>query len=104
MLNVSEQALREGAERACDLFRLGRLSSHDDAEAVVQRLWRAFGIGREQLQELDAYLSDIVPVAGVPEIEMPMAWGLAAGVLVGLLIADSATPLDAFGDLPIVAP
>jgi hypothetical protein len=104
MLNISEQALREGAERARDLFRLGRLSSHEDAEAVAQGLWSAFGIGPERLRELVGYLDDLMPISGLPEIEAPMSWGLAAGVLVGLLIADSAAPLDAFGDLPVVAP
>lgn len=104
MLNIPEQALRDGSERACDLFRLGRLSSPQDAEAALAALWRAFGIGPGQLQQLSDYLSDIVPISGVPEIEAPMSWGLAAGVLVGLLIADSAMPLDALGDLPILAP
>jgi hypothetical protein len=103
MLTISEQALREGAERASDLFRLGRLSSQEDAAAVLQGLWNAFGIGPEQRQELVAHIDRLLPVSGVPEIEAPMAWGMVAGVLVGLLIADSATPLDELGDLPLTA-
>jgi len=103
MLTISDQALREGAERACDLFRLGRLSAPEDAATRAEGLWKAFGIGPDQLQELIRHLEDIVPISGVPEIEAPIAWGLAAGVLVGLHIADSATPLDAFGDLPLTA-
>jgi hypothetical protein len=102
MLKISEQALREGAERACDLFRLGRLRAPDGAEDAYQALWRAFGISAEQQQELAAYLADIVPVRGMPDIEVPMTWGLAAGVLVGLLMADSASPLDPLGDVPVL--
>jgi hypothetical protein len=101
VLSISEQAMRDGAERACDLFRLGRLSSPADAEAAFTGLWGAFGIGPEQQRALAEYLADLLPISGVPEVEAPMTWGLAAGVLVGLLIADSATPLDAFGDLPV---
>ena len=103
MLNIPEQALHEGAQRACDLFRLGRLRPQEDAERSFQALWRAFGVSPEQQEELVGYLMDIVPVTGAPEVEGPIAWGLVAGVLVGLLIADSATPLDALGDLPVIA-
>ena len=103
MLHISDEALREGSERARDLFALGRLSSQEDAAEVFQRLWTAFGIGPEKLQELLDELAQIMPISGVPEIEAPLSWGLTAGVLVGLIIADSATPLDELGDLPIFA-
>ncbi len=101
MLKISDEALREGSERARDLFALGRLSSPQDAAEVFQRLWTAFGIGPDKLPELLAELAQIVPISGVPELEAPLSWGLTAGVLVGLLLADSAAPLDEFGDLPL---
>ncbi len=102
MLKISEQALREGAERACDLFRLGRLRTPEGAEDVYQALWQAFGINEDQQQVLAAYLADLVPIQGLPDVEGPMRWGLAAGVLVGLLLADSAAPPDAIGDVPVI--
>ncbi len=102
MLKISEQALREGAERACDLFRLGRLRTPAEADEVIQALWRAFGISEAQQQVLAAYLADMVPITGLPDVEGPMTWGLAAGVLVGLLVADSAAPLDGLGDVPVI--
>jgi hypothetical protein len=104
MLHISEEAMREGADRAADLFRLERLSSHEAAAAVVDGLWNAFGIGPEQRQVLVTRLAELLPVSGAPELEASASWGLAAGVLVGLLMADSATPLDALGDLPVFAP
>ena len=100
---ISEQEMRQGAQRARDLFMLQRLRSTSEAEAGFDALWERFGIAPEQRDELISHLVDLLPVSGVPEIEGPATWGLLAGVLVGLLIADSATPVDGFDDLPLAA-
>jgi len=103
MLKISEQEMREGAQRARDVFMLQRLRSPAEAEKGFDALWERFGLDPEQRDELIEHLVDLLPVTGVPEIEGPATWGLLAGVLVGLLIADSATPVDGFDDLPLAA-
>ena len=103
MLKISQQEMREGAQRARDLFMLQRLRPTAEAEAGFDALWARFGIAAEERDELIDHLVELLPVSGVPEIEGPATWGLLAGVLVGLLIADSATPIDGFDDLPLAA-
>lgn len=46
---------------------------------------------RERLRE---GLQELVPVDGLPVLEAAMLGGMANGVLVGLLIADSTLPSD----------
>jgi hypothetical protein len=54
---------------------------------------------RARLQDT---LAGLVPVKGDPMLEASTTMSMAAGVLIGLLIADSALPADEL-DLPIVA-
>lgn len=54
---------------------------------------------RLRLQE---QLSGLVPVKGDPMLEASTTMSMAAGVLIGLLIADSTLPADEL-DLPVVA-
>ena len=100
---ITEQEMREGVQRARDLFMLQRLRPAAEAEAGFDVLWQRFGISPESRDELISHLVELLPVSGVPEIEGPATWGLLAGVLVGLMIADSATPVDGFDDLPLAA-
>jgi hypothetical protein len=101
VIQISEDALRDGCERAHDLFLLNRLRAHDEAAASFDAVYEALGLDIEMRGALQRALRDLVPVKGVPLIEATTVVSMLAGVLVGLLIADSAFPADEF-DLPVV--
>ena len=100
MIQISEDALRDGCERAHDLFLLNRLRAQDEAAASFDAVYSAFGIDAEMRDELSAALGDLVPFKGAPVIEATAAASMLAGVLVGLLIADSSFPAEEL-DLPV---
>lgn len=99
MLRISPDALDQGCERAHDLFLLNRLRNSDDAAAGFAAVYEALGVGCEMRERLERTLAELVPVKGVPVVESTSLSGMRMGVLVGLLIAASAQPLDEF-DLP----
>lgn len=101
MLQVSEEALREGCERAHDLFMLNRLRDHEDAAAGFDAAYRAHGIDAEMRADLERALTDILPVEGAPVLEATAVASMLAGVMVGLMIADSTLPAEEL-DLPVV--
>lgn len=94
MLQISDEALRDGVDRARDVMLLNRRRSFGDAHIAFTALWEAFGLTEHQRARLEDQLHEMLPVSGVPEVEIPATVGMTAGVLVGLLIADSASPLD----------
>jgi hypothetical protein len=98
MLSVSEEALRDGCDRARDLFLLGRLQGGAAAETFTA-VFEALGVDADMRAELERTAADLVPVEGVPAIEAAAAASILTGVLAGLLIADSALPRDEL-DLP----
>jgi hypothetical protein len=102
VLQISPDALRDGCERAHDLFLLNRLrDDHGEASESFVAVLRALGIDDEMRRELQDALADLVPVKGHAIIDATAAISMMSGVLVGLLIADSNTPADEL-DLPIV--
>jgi hypothetical protein len=101
MLEISPEALREGCDRARDLFLLNRLQGPAAAARTTEDVFAALGIDPEMREDLARVLADIVPVNGVPALEAAASSGMLAGVLVGLLIADATTPSGEL-DLPIV--
>ena len=101
MIRISEQALRDGCERAHDLFLLNRLRGHDEAAAGFDAVYEAFGVDHEMRARLHDSLQELVPVKGLPVIEATTVVSMIAGVLVGLLIADSALPVEEL-ELPVV--
>jgi hypothetical protein len=100
VIQISEDALRDGCERAHDLFLLNRLRAPDEAAESFEAVYSAFGIEAEKREELRAALHDLVPVKGAPVIEATAVASMLAGVLVGLLIADSSFPAEEL-DLPV---
>jgi hypothetical protein len=100
VIRISEDALRDGCERAHDLFLLNRLRAHDEAAASFDAVYSAFGIDAEMRDELRQVLNDLVPFKGAPVIEATAATSMLAGVLVGLFIADSSFPAEEL-DLPV---
>ncbi|HEY1516998.1 MAG TPA: hypothetical protein VGF91_11305 [Solirubrobacteraceae bacterium] len=100
MIQISQDALRDGCERAHDLFLLNRLRGHQEAAASFEAVYEALGIDAQMRDVLQRALSDLVPVKGVPVIEATTLVSMLAGVLVGLLIADSSFPAEEF-DLPV---
>jgi hypothetical protein len=102
VLQISEQALREGCERARDLFRLNQARDHDAAAASFDAVFDALGLDSAMRARLHDTLVELVPVKGDPLLEANTAISMLAGVLAGLLIADSATPADEL-DLPVIA-
>jgi hypothetical protein len=101
MLQISHDALRIGCERAQDLFTLNRLRGAEGAASGLDATYGALGIDAAMRERLQRELTDLVPVKGVPMIEMTAAASMLAGVLVGLLIADSTLPGDEL-DIPVV--
>jgi hypothetical protein len=99
MIQISPDALDEGCERAHDLFLLNRLRTADDATAGFAALYQALGVDAQMRERLEQALSDLVPVKAGPVLEATAVGGMRMGVLVGLLIADSALPLEEL-DLP----
>lgn len=102
MIQISEYALSDGCQRARDLFLLNRLRNHDEAAAGLDATCRALGFDAEMRERLQEALADLVPVKGMPAVEALAAASLVAGVLVGLLIADSSLPAEEL-DLPVRA-
>lgn len=100
MLQISDDALREGCERARDLFLLNRLRELDEAGASFDAVYDALGVDIGMRSRLHAALVELMPVKGLPVLEATTAVSMMAGVLVGLLIADSALP-DQELDIPV---
>ena len=100
MIQISDHALRDGCERARDLFLLNRLRDHDEASAGMAATYEALGVDSEMREDLRAGLADLVPMKGLPVVEAMTVSSMLAGVLVGLLIADSALPAEEL-DLPV---
>ncbi len=101
MIQISRAALREGCERAHDVFLLNRLRDHEDAAAGFDAVYRARGIDADMREELGRALGALVPVKGEPLLEATAVASMLAGVLVGLMIADSTLPAEEL-DLPVV--
>jgi hypothetical protein len=100
MLSISDAALREGCDRARDLFHLSRLQGPGAAAATFTAVFEGLGIDAEMRAELERTVSDLVPLDGVPALEAAAAASMLNGVLVGLLLADSALPREEL-DLPV---
>jgi hypothetical protein len=100
VIRISQPALRYGCERAHDLFMLNRLRGREEAAESFAAVYRALGIDPSMREQLESALHELVPVRGVPALEATSAVSMLAGVLVGLLIADSALPDEEF-DLPV---
>ena len=100
VIEISQDALREGCERAHDLFLLNRLRPPEEAAAGFDAVYDALGVDGEMRHQLEAALLELIPVRGLPVIEAASASSMLAGVLVGLLIADSTLPAQEL-DLPI---
>lgn len=94
MIQIPQNALREGCERAQDLFALSRLRTPDEAAAGFAAVYEALGVDFEMRARLEEALRAMVPVEGLALLEATTLGGMASGVLVGLLIADSALPCD----------
>lgn len=101
MIQISEDALRDGCERAHDLFLLNRLRGQREAAASFDAVYQALGIDPEMHARLERALRELVPVKGVPIAEATTVVSMLAGVLVGLMIADSAFPAEEL-DLPVL--
>ena len=102
MIEISQDALREGCERAHDLFLLNRLRPSHEAAAGFDAVYEALGVDLEMRQQLEAALLELIPVKGLPVVEAASASSMLAGVLVGLLIADSTLPAEEL-DLPVTS-
>jgi hypothetical protein len=100
VIQISQDALREGCERAHDLFLLNRLRGQHEAAESFQAVYEALGIDPEMRVRLERALRELVPVKGAPILEAATVVSMLAGVLVGLLIADSAFPAEEL-DLPV---
>jgi hypothetical protein len=94
VLQISPEALREGCDRAHDLFMLNRLRGHEDAAQSFDAVFDALGVDGAMRERLSEALLEMIPVKGDPLVEASTTMSMAAGVLVGLLIADSALPAD----------
>jgi hypothetical protein len=101
VIRISQHALRDGCERAHDLYMLNRLRGAQEAAECFESVYRALGIDSAMREQLELALRELVPVKGVPALEATSAVSMLAGVLVGLLIADSALPVEEL-DLPVV--
>jgi hypothetical protein len=82
-------------------FLLNRLRGHEEAAAGFDAVYRALGVDAQMREHLQQALLDLVPVRGVPVIESTAVTSMLAGVLVGLLIADSSLPGEEL-DLPVL--
>ena len=80
---------------------LNRLRGQEEAAAGFDAVYRALGIDEGMREQLESALRELVPLKGVPALEATSAISMLAGVLVGLLIADSALPVEEL-DLPVV--
>ena len=102
MLNISDDSLREGCERAYDLFKLNSVRDREVASQSFDAVFEALGFDYPMRARLQDTLVELVPVKGDAMLETNITMSMAAGVLIGLLIADSALPVDEF-DLPVTA-
>ena len=68
------------------------LARHDQA--------RQHGLDADMRKRLERALDELVPVKGAPVLEATAVTSMLAGVLVGLLIADSALPFEGL-DVPV---
>jgi hypothetical protein len=102
MLNISDDSLREGCERAHDLFKLNSVRDREVASDSFDAVFGALGLDYRMRARLQDTLVELVPVKGDPMLETNITMSMAAGVLIGLLVADSALPVDEF-DLPVTA-
>jgi hypothetical protein len=102
VLNISDDSLREGCERAHDLFTLNSARERGAASDGFDAVFEAFGFDYPMRARLQDALVELVPVKGDPMLETSTTMSMAAGVLVGLLIADSTLPADEL-DLPLTA-
>jgi hypothetical protein len=102
MLSISPEALREGCERAHDLFALNTARDPADAAQSFDAVFEALGFDTSMRDRLQETLTGLVPVKGEPMLEASTTMSMAAGVLIGLLIADSALPAEEF-DLPVIS-
>ena len=101
MLEISREALREGCERAQDLFRLNRLQGPAAAAQTTEDVFGALGIDADMREDLARAVADLIPVNGVPALEQAATTAMLAGTLVGLLIADATTPSGEL-DVPVL--
>jgi hypothetical protein len=101
VLEISREALREGCDRAHDLFLLNRLQGPEAATRTTANVFAGLGIDEDMRADLTRALTDIVPVNGVPALEAMASTAMLAGALVGLLIADATTPSGEL-DVPVV--
>src|SRR3954470_9736565 len=102
MLSISPDTLREGCERAHDLFRLNSMRQPTEAADSFDAVFEALGFDYAMRGRLQDTLTELVPVKGDAMLEANTTMSMAAGVLIGLLIADSALPADEL-DLPVTA-
>ncbi len=100
MIRISDDALRDGCDRARDLFLLNRLRTPEEALTGFDGAFNALGLDADMRARLQETLMDLLPVRGVPMMESMAVASLQAGVLVGLLIADSTLPAEEM-DLPV---
>jgi hypothetical protein len=100
MLSISPDALRDGCERAHDLFTLNSAREQAEAADSFDAVFRALGFDHGMRGQLQEALAELVPVKGDAMLEANTTMSMAAGVLIGLLIADSALPADEL-DLPV---
>lgn len=94
MIQIPQNALREGCERSHDLLMLNRLRAPDEAAAGFAAAYEALGVDSYMRERLFEALRAMIPLKGLPVLEATTLEGMAAGVLVGLLIADSARPSE----------
>jgi hypothetical protein len=101
VLNVSPQALREGCDRANDLFTLSRLQGIGAGGETLSAVMGSLGLDETMRADLEHAVVDLLPIKGVPSLEATAAAAMLSGVLVGLLIADSTLPPGDELDLPV---
>ncbi len=92
MLSLDSETLRIGLERACDLFRLHRLSSSEEADGLARSVFANFGLDEDSLALLVEAIVEMLPISGEPVAEGLMTSSMCAGVLVGLVLADATLP------------
>jgi hypothetical protein len=102
VLSISSHALREGCERAHDLFALNSARAPAEAAESFDAVFDALGFDSDMRARLQETLSEFVPVKGDAMLEATTTMSMAAGVLIGLLIADSALPAEEL-DLPVTS-
>src|SRR3954447_10464512 len=102
MLQISDEALREGCDRVHDLFQLNQARDYEDAAKSFDAVFEALGIDADKRARLHDALVELLPVKGDALLEANTVVSMLAGVLAGLLIADSALRADEF-DLPLAS-